>query len=123
MSIITLKKRKEFVALNERASRYSRPAFVLQGLKRESDLEAMRLGFTVTKKVGKAVVRNRIKRRLKAAAAQVVPRSGAPGTDYVFIGRDKALTCPFSELLQDMQMALEQLSRNRGAAPRPPRKK
>jgi len=65
-----------------------------------------RVGFTVTKKVGNAVVRNRAKRRLRAAAEAILPRYGLPGRDYVVIGRAGTLTRPFALLLGDLERAL-----------------
>lgn len=77
----------------------------------------MRVGFTVTKKVGNAVVRNRVKRRLRAAAEEVFPRLGRAGTDYVVIGRLGALTRPFAALLQDLEQAVERIDRHKAARP------
>ncbi len=72
-----------------------------------------RLGFTVTKKVGIAVIRNRAKRRLRAIAAELMPKWGKPGRDYVLIGRDATATRPFSELLADLEHALQRIERRR----------
>ena len=71
----------------------------------------MRVGFTVTKKVGNAVVRNRVKRRLRAVAAEVFPRLGRAGTDYVVIGRLATLTRPFEALRGDLEQAIAKLDR------------
>ena len=67
------------------------------------------LGFTVTKKLGGAVVRNRIKRRLREAARFVFPLHAVAGNDYVVIGRGKAEICDFSDILRDMEFALSHL--------------
>lgn len=69
-----------------------------------------RLGLTVTKKLGSAVVRNRIRRRLREAARLVFPGNASPGFDYVAIARPVALTAEFSVLLDDMKGALLRLS-------------
>ncbi len=66
----------------------------------------MRVGFTVTKKIGNAVCRNRIKRRFREAARQVLPELGRPGTDYVLIARPGAADRPFDALLDDLRGAL-----------------
>jgi len=66
----------------------------------------MRLGITVTKKVGGAVTRNRIKRRFRALAAQILPESGFAGADHVLIGRAEALDQPFDQLSADLRQAL-----------------
>jgi ribonuclease P protein component len=68
-----------------------------------------RIGFTVSKKVGNAVERNRAKRRLRAAAAQILPDLAAPGLDYVLIGRRETLARPYSLLLKDLETALKRL--------------
>ncbi len=66
----------------------------------------VRVGFTATRKLGGAVHRNRAKRRLRAAAAAVLPLSGHPGNDYVLVARPGTLTRDFSSLLEDLAMAL-----------------
>lgn len=69
----------------------------------------MRLGITVTRKVGKAVARNRIRRRLREAARLVLPRHAAPDGDYVLIGRPATLQRPFALLVSDLGDALRRL--------------
>lgn len=71
-----------------------------------------RVGLTVTKKLGKAVVRNRIRRRLRAAVREIFPRYAAPGSDYVLIARQAAYDRNFAALLDDMKRALLRLSRD-----------
>ena len=71
---------------------------------------SLRLGFTVSRKVGNAVTRNRAKRRLKAAAGLVMPDQAMPGFDYVLIGRRETVNRPFPLLLQDLQTALKRLN-------------
>jgi ribonuclease P protein component len=68
----------------------------------------LRLGFTVTKKVGNAVTRNRARRRLKEAARLTLPSLGAAGWDLVLIGRDGTITRPFALLVDDLRGALRQ---------------
>lgn len=77
---------------------------------RDDDRPEIRIGFTVTKKLGKAVARNRIKRRLRAAARQTLPVYGEAGCDYVVVARPPALTAPFASLLDDFEHALISLS-------------
>lgn len=72
-------------------------------------LPEARLGFTVTKKLGSAVVRNRIRRRLREAARIVFPEAAAAGYDYVAIARPAALNADFGALLDDMKRALLRL--------------
>jgi ribonuclease P protein component len=68
--------------------------------------DAVRVGFTATKKLGGAVERNRAKRRLRAAAAAVLPLCGRAGNDYVLVARRDTLTTPFEQLLADLQSAV-----------------
>lgn len=69
----------------------------------------VRVGFTVSKKVGNAVARNRARRRLKAAADEILPAFARPGLDLVVIGRKETLTRPYSLLLQDLRYALKRV--------------
>jgi ribonuclease P protein component len=71
------------------------------------------VGFTASRKVGNAVLRNRAKRRLRAAAAAVLPRLGRPGTDYVLVARGETASRPFAELLANLESAVRQLDRPR----------
>ena len=118
MPLETLKKRAQFLRIRG-GRRHATPAFVLEGKARaapgESDLSAhsettgARFGFTVTKKLGGAVDRNRIRRRLKAAAERAgVPRA-KPNFDYVVIARRTAIDRPFDNLLDDFATALGRL--------------
>jgi ribonuclease P protein component len=66
----------------------------------------LRVGFTASRKVGNAVARNRAKRRLRAAAAAVLPLHGREGHDYVLVARTATLTRPFADLLNDLAGAL-----------------
>lgn len=72
-----------------------------------------RFGFTVTKKLGNAVARNRIRRRLKAAIGAVAPTRAEPSYDYVIIARAAALDRPFATLVADLDSALAALHRRR----------
>jgi ribonuclease P protein component len=93
--------------------RVSRPGFVLQALK-APDGEGQRLprvGFTVTRKIGNAVARNRIRRRLRAAVSAVGGHLET-ATDYVLVGRRAALTLQFERLVTDLETGLAALARN-----------
>jgi ribonuclease P protein component len=70
---------------------------------------APRVGFTASRKVGNAVVRNRAKRRLRAAAAQILTDQGRPGTDYVLIARSGTAERPYLALLDDLAAALRRI--------------
>lgn len=67
---------------------------------------ALRVGFTATKRVGNAVVRNRCKRRMRALAAQLLPAHGLSGYDYVFIARNGTQDRAYERLLDDGSKAL-----------------
>ena len=69
----------------------------------------MRVGFTVTRKIGGAVVRNRMKRRFRALARELVPARGFAGSDHVMIGRDKGIERDFGLLRADLAGALDRL--------------
>jgi len=83
------------------------PGFVLQMRRREDGDPAMRVGFTVTKKVGGAVIRNRLKRRLRALAREQLPTLGVPGADHVLIGRSGGMERDFSLLRDELVRALK----------------
>lgn len=70
---------------------------------------AMRVGFTASRKVGNAVARNRVRRRLRAAAEEILPVHAKPGRDYVLIGRLATLRRPFHALLGDLENALKRV--------------
>ena len=89
------------------------PGFVLLVRPRGDDSAHMRVGYTVTKKIGNAVTRNRARRRLKALAAELLPDHGRAATDYVLIARGTTPARAFGELRQDLLKALERLERPR----------
>ncbi len=70
---------------------------------------AKRVGYTVTKKIGGAVVRNRMKRRLRALAREIVPVKGFAGSDHVMIGRGKGVERDYALLRSELEGALERL--------------
>ena len=100
-----LKRRSEFLRVASKGRKAAVHGLVLQCLARDDDAP-VRLGFTVTKKVGNAVVRNRTRRRLKEAARLLLRDHPATGADLVLIGRDSTRGRPFGELLDDLRRAL-----------------
>ena len=81
----------------------------------------MRVGFTVTKKIGGAVVRNRMKRRFRALAREIVPAKGFAGADHVMIGRAKGIERDFGLLRSELAGALDRPAANDRAADDPDR--
>jgi ribonuclease P protein component len=112
-AVAHLKRRAEFLAVAASRRRWVAPGLILQAVRRPEDSElppAPRIGFTASRKIGIAVTRNRARRRLKAAAQQVLPLHGAPGFDYVAIARSETVTRPFAELIADFTTALDRLN-------------
>jgi ribonuclease P protein component len=100
LSPLRLRKRAEFLAVRRGEKRRGR-LFLMEVLDR-GVTEAPRVGFTVTKKVGNAVVRNRIRRRLREAVRVHAAGDMKPGKDYVIVGREDILTAPFDELAAEL---------------------
>jgi ribonuclease P protein component len=126
-----LKRRAEFQAVAAGRSRHTTPGLILQAKARrqpqtsdqptampsqtparrrpEPAAEAVRLGFTASRKVGGAVARNRARRRLRAAAEHVLPAHAARGHDYVIVARPETVERPFALLLEDLERAMRRL--------------
>lgn len=134
MKLEKLRKRQDFLAANG-GRRWSAPGFVLLVRKRpdapgrmpdqpdesqmrdqangnQTDAGPPRVGFTVTKRVGTSVVRNRLKRRLRALAREILAPKAIAGTDYVLIGRSGGLTRAYSDLVSDLERALRKLAQH-----------
>ena len=105
--------RPQFLAAAKGVSE-ARGAVVVQRLDRRDGVDTVRLGFTATRKVGNAVIRNRAKRRLREAARAATPLLAVPGSDYVFVARMGTVDRPWDRLLDDVKSALTRL-----ATPRP----
>jgi ribonuclease P protein component len=106
--LTTIRRRADFLVANS-GKRASTPGFILLVRDRKDADPAMRVGFTVTKKIGGAVVRNRMKRRFRALAREVMPVKGLPGADHVMIGRAKGIERDFSVLRDELAGALDRL--------------
>jgi ribonuclease P protein component len=116
--LIRLKTRGDFLRVAAGRARAVRAGLILQAAPRPDDGNApLRVGLTASKRVGNAVARNRAKRRLRAAAASVMPLHGRPGTDYVLIARAGTGERVYAELLADLEGALRQLARPNTARP------
>ena len=93
------------------------PGFVLLVRPRDDGDPAMRLGLTVSKKVGNAVTRNRMKRRFRELARAILPESGQPGADHVLIGRQSGIERDYASLADELRKALARLKGKTGAGP------
>jgi ribonuclease P protein component len=110
-----LRSRVQYQAV-ARGAKAARPGLVLQAAA-AIDLESPpRLGFTVSRKVGNAVARNRVRRRLKEAVRVIGGGSFKPGMDYVVIGRRAAIDRAFSDLVGDLVAGLAAVERANSAA-------
>jgi ribonuclease P protein component len=110
-----LKRRADFLAAAT-GTKIPAAAFVLQARER-ADLGPARFGFTVSKKVGNAVERNRVKRRLREIVRRNAVMAPQGGHDYVLIGRKAALTLPFGRMASEFESALKRAHRKRPTRP------
>lgn len=105
--IVRMKKRKMFVQVSDSNQKIITNILIVQY--RLNGLDCVRTGFTVTKKLGNAVVRNRIRRRLKEAVRLENDISKMTGYDLVFIGRSATKDCSFSKLSHTVYFALNRI--------------
>ena len=108
-----LKKRADFLRVASVRRKWAAPGLVLQAAPAPEDAnrEISRIGITVTKKVGNAVIRNRVKRRLRAAARDIIPLHGQAGWDYVLIGRQATVNRDFMDLEADLVTAIDKMAK------------
>ena len=110
-----LTRRSDFTSAN-RGLRVARPGFVL--LAHANNGAGLRYGITVTKRIGNAVVRNRMKRRFRALLREVLPQHGLPDTDHIVIGREGGVERDFARLREELLMALSRAAAGKGDPPR-----
>lgn len=103
-----LKKRSEFLYVRD--GFYSAKGGVVVQMRENSTRSGIGMGFTATKKIGNAVIRNRAKRRLREIARTLLPEHGLPGYDYVLIARGSTTARDWTDLLDDTRKALITLS-------------
>lgn len=94
----------------------SRPGFVLLAVPNQT--ESARCGITVTKRIGNAVVRNRMKRRFRALLRELLPEAGLAGHDHVLIGREGGIERDFAALRDELRAALARAAAGKGDPPR-----
>ncbi|WP_120717294.1 ribonuclease P protein component [Tsuneonella amylolytica] len=115
MTVSTIRKRPDFLAAN-RGLRVARPGFVL--LAQPNGGRGKRFGITVTKKIGNAVVRNRMKRRFRELLRAALPGEGLPDTDHVLIGREGGVGRDFAKMRAELAEALARAAAGEGDPPR-----
>lgn len=111
-TVARLKKRPEFLRVAATRKKWVAASLILQVRRRpETEISEAnaRVGFTVSRKVGNAVRRNRVRRRLRAAAEQLMPEHASRDYDYVIIGRAGTARRAFSALLNDLETALKKM--------------
>ena len=113
-ALARLKRRPEFLAVAAARRRWAAPGLVLQARRRAAESApvpdaTIRYGITASRKVGNAVARNRAKRRLRAAAVEILPGAAAPGYDVVLIARAATVDRPFAALKADLAQGLAKL--------------
>ena len=104
-------KRPEYLRIKHEGTSVATRGLVIQAVSGIDQREAPcpRVGYTVSKRVGNAVKRNRARRRLKSVAADILTRNGLPTWDYVFIGRVTTLERSYDSLLEDAKAALRKI--------------
>jgi ribonuclease P protein component len=116
MKVDTIRKRADFLAANK-GLRVAKPAFVL--LAHPNDGAGLRFGITVTKKIGNAVVRNRMKRRFRELLRAALPEAGLVGHDHVLIGREGGIERDFAAMRAELADALARAASGKGDPRRP----
>ena len=111
-----LKRRHEFLRIARGGRKCAMPGLVLQAHEHQTPRQerfagTIQVGFTVTKRVGNSVIRNRVRRRLRAAAHVVIQEHAAKGHDYVIIGRIGTTQRRFEALVKDLESALQKLGK------------
>jgi len=125
-----LKRRSEFLRVAGARRKAVTPGLILQAMQRspaasletaateatrsarggDPSQQTARIGFTASRKVGNAVLRNRARRRLRAVAAEILPLHAAPGHDYVLIARGETVVRPYPLLVEDLKKALRRVA-------------
>ena len=119
-SLSVIRKRSDFLAAN-RGTRNAKPGFVL--LTRPNDGQGKRYGITVTKKIGNAVVRNRMKRRFRELLWAALPEAGLADHDHILIGREGGVERDYAKMREELAAALARASKGEGDRARRPRHK
>lgn len=105
--ILHLKKRRDFVRVAEGIRMVVSTVILQAAPSLSKEFIPYKIGFTATKKIGKACVRNRTRRRLRAVAREIFPDRALANVEYVLIGRFNTANCPFERLKSDVKWALK----------------
>ena len=108
--ILILKKRKDFVRVAKGISKVTRTAILQAAPSLSKCLVPPKIGYTTTKKIGKANVRNKTRRRLRAVVRELLPVYGLNNVEYVLIGRHNTHYCPYKELRSDIKWAIKKIN-------------
>ncbi len=112
MEILTLKKRKDFVRVAQKGLKMVTSTVILQAAQNLCpEDKSIFVGYTTTKKIGKAHIRNRTRRRMRAAVRESFPKHAVPGYSYVLIGRYNTAGCPFKKLTKDIVWGLKKIQK------------
>lgn len=110
LTIETLKKRTDFLRVASTRKKWVTPAMIIQTARRPSDTDnALRVGYTASKKVGNAVARSLAKRRMREVVRICLGSCASQNHDYVIIARQEILTYAFDQLIRDLKWALKRL--------------
>lgn len=120
LRLAVIRKRADFLAANH-GIRVARPGFVLLVRPGAQSPDHVRFGVTVTRKIGNAVCRNRMKRRFRALLREILPECGLAGADHVLIGREGGVERDFGLLRGELVAALARAAAGKGDPPRRPR--
>jgi len=109
--MLRLKQRWQFLRVASAGQKFVTPSLIVQAFQNEEDnkRQVLRVGYTASKKVGGAIERNRTKRRLRAAAEEIMPKHARLGYDFVLIGRKGTLKMKFPKIIKDLKTALKNL--------------
>jgi ribonuclease P protein component len=108
--ILVLKKRKDFVRVAKGVSKVTKTAILQAAPSLSKNIVAPKIGYTTTKKIGKANVRNRTRRRLRAVIHELLPIYGLNNVEYVLIGRHNTHYCPYKDLRSDIKWAIKKIN-------------
>lgn len=112
----TLRQRADFLKLQTSGQKWVTPSFVIQLLAETDSTDITAIGFTATKKLGGAVIRNRCKRRLRALCDEVIKDYQTKGMKLVLIARPEAVTRDFIQMVKDLNWALRKLGLTKAGA-------